>query len=384
MATKAYSSPSSNLDSSEHPSTSIVIVHFGSYSVLDRCLNSIESSTSSLSAIIVVLNDPQERDIEYIKSCHPSVNVLCNKTNIGYAEAANQGIAACNSDYIALLNNDTVVSEDWLTPLLEVMERERDIALVQPKLLSLNDDNFFDSAGASGGFIDHYGFPFCRGRIYEEIEKDKGQYEDTIDIFWASGAALLMRRTAVIDAGGLDPLFFIYHEETDLAWRLHLMGWRVVVCPKSVVRHAGSTSFKSSRSSMRLRLFMMHRNNFLLIIKNYEWHNLVYFLPIRFLLEIVSLPFFLARNPPEVVAMGRSLVSIFRMRRQIAEARKKTQHLRRVPDSQYHHLMIRGILPILFYLGRKRFFNDVIKENGIERRGSEEVESSVSSGILRL
>jgi GT2 family glycosyltransferase len=261
--------------------------------------------------------------------------------------------------YVVLLNNDLTVDPDWLGPLRETADRHPEAALVQPKIMSSVERARFDYAGAAGGFMDGYGYPCARGRLFRTIEDDRGQYDDPCELFWASGAALLIDRAAALEVGGFDEEFFIFHEESDLAWRLHLRGRTVWFAPGSRVFHFGSAGFKESVQTSRLQLYMMHRNDLIMVAKNWGPQQLRFRLPVRVLLEFASWPFLAVENPAELSEAVRAFLWFARHPDQIARMRRKAQAQRTHPDESYLHLIVRGILPLRYYVGRERFFPEL-------------------------
>jgi GT2 family glycosyltransferase len=338
------------------PSVDVVVVQYGKYDFLTECLRSLEHATVRPNRIIVVVNGIRGAPVEQIRVDHPTVEVTVNTENRGYPQAANQGLRLSNARYVVLLNNDLTVDPDWLTPLRESAERHPEAALVQPKIISSVDRENFDYAGAAGGFMDGYGYPCARGRLFTTIEKDRGQYDDACELFWASGAALLIDREAALQVGGFDENFFIFHEESDLAWRLHLRGRTVWFAPTSRVYHFGSAAFKESAEASRLQLYMMHRNDLIMVAKNWGPRELRFRLPVRVLLEFASWPFLAIEFPTEFSEAVRAFLWVARHPDQIARMRRTAQAQRTHPDSSYRHLMVRGILPLRYYVGRERLF----------------------------
>ena len=210
--------------------------------------------------------------------------------NLGFSGGNNKILRKLKDKYVVLLNNDTEVTPNWLSPLIKILENNSKIAIVQPKILWLTNKKYFDYAGACGGFIDIFGYPFTRGRIFDTKERDRGQYDTITDIFWASGAAMAIRRSIFDKVGYLDERFFNYMEEIDLCFRIHRTGFRVVCNPKSVIYHKGAAS--SAGNQMKKR-YWEHKNSLLLLAKNYPISKLIYILPIRIFLEYVSLVYYL-------------------------------------------------------------------------------------------
>jgi len=336
----------------------VVVVQYGAYDVLARCLTSILRASARPGRILVVVNGMEGTTVDRARLEFPDAEFVENVENAGYPKAANQGLRLSRARFVVLLNNDVVVEEGWLEPLRQSAIDHPQAALVQPKILSLGDRGRFDYSGAAGGFMDGYGYPCARGRIFTEIEADTGQYDDPCELFWAGGAALLIDREAALEIGGFDPDFFIFHEESDLAWRLHLRGRTVWFSPRSVVYHQGSASFGASVTATELKYYMMHRNDLLMLIKNLDGRELRFRLPVRLLLEVVNCGSLLATNPRELRGVVRALLWVGTHPGFVRSMRHAAQARRSVPDTAFRHLMIRGILPLQFYLARRRRFTD--------------------------
>ncbi|MDO5571977.1 MAG: glycosyltransferase family 2 protein [Bacteroidales bacterium] len=244
----------------------VIILNWNGEELLRQYLPSVlENTPQELAEIVVADNGSEDNSVEFVKSEYPMVKVMEMGVNHGYAEGYNRAIDKIRNEYVVLLNSDVAVTADWLSPLLNLAESNQNISAVQPKILSLRNKAKFEHAGACGGFIDKYGYTFCRGRIFDSTEIDKGQYDSVIDVFWASGACLFVKREDYINAGGLDSRFFAHMEEIDLCWRIHLMGKRIICNPKSVVYHLGGATL--DMESPR-KTYLNFRNNILMLYKN--------------------------------------------------------------------------------------------------------------------
>lgn len=216
--------------------------------------------------LIVADNGSKDASVEWIRTNHPEVKVMAFDKNYGFAEGYNRAVEATRYPFTLLLNSDVLVGEGWWQPLLRFMEENPDVGAVQPKIKSWSDPEFFEYAGAAGGYLDRLGYPYCRGRLFDSIEEDLGQYDGPpVDICWASGAAMMVRTDYYLKAGGLDPLFFAHMEEIDLCCRMHSMGWRVCVVPESEVFHIGGASLSQGNPK---KTYLNFRNNLLLLHKN--------------------------------------------------------------------------------------------------------------------
>ncbi|WP_251621755.1 glycosyltransferase family 2 protein [Odoribacter lunatus] len=244
----------------------VIILNWNGEALLRRFLPSVVRNTpSELGTVIVVDNHSEDNSVEFMRKEYPEVELLCLDDNYGFAGGYNRAIEQIEAEYVLLLNSDVEVEHGWLQPLVKVLDEQPEVAAVQPKLKSWNHREYFEYAGASGGYIDKYGFPFCRGRILKEVEKDKGQYEDEVAVFWCSGAALCVRREVYLACGGLDVRFFAHMEEIDLCWRMQNAGYTLKVVPASVVYHLGGGTLPMNHPG---KLFLNYRNNLLMLYKN--------------------------------------------------------------------------------------------------------------------
>lgn len=244
----------------------IIILNWNGAALLRRYLPSVVAGNSDdIAEVVVVDNGSTDESRAVLEKEFPQVRTLYFDRNYGFAEGYNRAIRQLGYRYSVLLNSDVAVTPDWVRPLYDYMERHADVAACQPKILSDADHSRFEYAGASGGFLDKHGYPYCRGRIFDTVEEDLGQYDDVTEIFWATGAALTVRTSDYLDAGGLDKDFFAHMEEIDLCWRLHQRGRSVRVVPQSVVYHLGGGSLPASNPK---KTYLNFRNNLFLLYKN--------------------------------------------------------------------------------------------------------------------
>lgn len=251
------------------PRTAVIILNWNGSKLLRRYLPSVISNTDpALGRVIVADNGSIDDSLKVLADDFPQVEVWPFKENHGFAggynrclqRAANEGY-----EYTVLLNSDVAVAAGWLTPLVDFMDSHPEAGAAQPKILSDTNRDTFEYAGASGGFIDKHGYPFCRGRIFATCEKDQGQYDDVIEVFWATGAALMVRTQLYLQVGGLDEAFFAHMEEIDLCWRILLAGHKIYVVPQSDVYHLGGGSLPASNPR---KTYLNFRNNLLMLHKN--------------------------------------------------------------------------------------------------------------------
>jgi len=264
----------------------VVILNWNGQKLLEQFLPFIISYTDSrLADIIVADNCSTDDSLEYIKQNFTEVQLITLSENYGYAEGYNKALAEISHEYVVLLNSDVEVTDNWLQPMIAFLDNNKGVAAVQPKILAQRNKDYFEYAGAAGGFIDKYGYPFCRGRILSSVEKDINQYDNPIDIFWASGACLVIRLDIFKEAGGFDSSFFAHMEEIDLCWRLNARGKRVVCIPQSVVYHVGAATLSEESPRKTLLNF---RNNLLMIYKNVPDKEAKKILRIRSILDGVA------------------------------------------------------------------------------------------------
>lgn len=252
------------------PLTAVVILNWNGRRLLEEFLPSIVANTpAGVGRIIVADNGSTDSSLEYLAKAYPGseIDVMAFDRNYGFAEGYNKALLklARQYRYAVLLNSDVAAREDWLSPLVAFMEANPDVGACAPKLLSYREPEKFEYAGASGGFLDRHGFPYCRGRIFNTCETDSGQYDDTIDVDWATGAALMTRIDTYIEAGGLDADFFAHMEEIDLCWRMRRLGFRISVVPSSQLFHLGGGSLPPSDPR---KTYLNYRNNLLMLHKN--------------------------------------------------------------------------------------------------------------------
>ena len=268
------------------PLVSVIIPHCGGEEILQECLESLKNIDYIKLEVIVVDNNSPDNSVIIVKNKFPHVNILQSKNNQGFAGGCNFGAQHSAGEYILILNNDTVHKYDWIKHLVQRMESDKKISSVQPKIKNYNKRDYFDYAGGSGGFMDKYCSPFARGRVFNTMEKDEGQYDDPCKIFWASGTAFLTRRNIFERIGGFDETLFAHMEEIDYHWKCQLLGYEVWVEPKSVIYHHGAITLPISSPK---KTYLNYRNSLILLLTNYPIPiSFKLFFP-RFFMEILSL-----------------------------------------------------------------------------------------------
>lgn len=263
---------------------SVVILNWNGEKYLNEFLPILLNNLDNVpdAEIVVADNGSTDGSLQLLAEKFPTVKVDAFEKNYGFAGGYNKALKNINSEYYVLLNSDVEVTKDWLSALYEFMTKNPDVAACQPKIRSYHRRNYFEYAGAAGGFIDKYGYPFCRGRIFGEVEEDLGQYDDIKDVFWASGACMFIRSADYWDAGGLDEEFFAHMEEIDLCWRLKSRGKRIVCVPQSVVYHIGGGTLNAEHPR---KTFLNFRNNLIMLYKNLPQKNIKHVFDVRFYLD---------------------------------------------------------------------------------------------------
>ncbi len=243
----------------------VVILNWNGKKFLEEFLPSVIKYSSDAADIIVADNASEDDSVDFLKKNFPQVKIILNEQNYGFAEGYNKALSKVEAKYYILLNSDIEVSKDWIEPVISCMEKDEKIGACQPKIRSLHEPEMFEYAGASGGFIDKLGYPFCRGRLFHTLEKDNGQYDDKKEVFWATGACLFVRSDLYNKLGGLDSDFFAHMEEIDYCWRLKNYGYKVYVCPESIVYHVGGGTLPKAPYC---KTYLNFRNNLTLLYKN--------------------------------------------------------------------------------------------------------------------
>lgn len=242
----------------------VVILNWNGAKLLEQFLPSVVAFSKE-AQIYVADNASTDNSIDVIKTQFPEVTIIQNEGNFGFAKGYNVALQQVEEPYYALVNSDIEVTENWLTPILSIFDHEPNIGIVQPKILDYKNKAYFEYAGAAGGFIDQWGYPYCRGRIFESIEKDNGQYNDENEIFWASGACLFIRKDIYRTLNGFDSDFFAHQEEIDLCWRAFNLGFKAKYTSKSTVYHVGGATLNESNPK---KTFLNFRNSLLMLTKN--------------------------------------------------------------------------------------------------------------------
>lgn len=267
------------------PSVSVVILTWNGRKFLEQFLPSVLASSYSNKRIIVADNASIDGSVEFLIEKFPGVEILVNSSNEGFAKGYNTALKQIESDYYVLLNSDVEVQPGWIEPVISLMESDEKIGACQSKILSYQNKKMFEYAGAAGGWLDNLGYPFSRGRVFDDCEEDTGQYDNAAPCFWASGAAMFVKAELYHKLGGLDEYFFAHQEEIDFCWRMQLAGFKVFVQPASVVYHVGGGTLPKGNSR---KTYLNFRNNLIMLAKNLPFGKAIWKVPVRFGLDGVS------------------------------------------------------------------------------------------------
>ena len=262
----------------------VVILNWNGQKWLEKFLPTVIEK-SSMANIYIADNASTDNSVNFIEDNFPAVKIIQNQLNEGYAKGYNDALKDLKEKYFVLLNSDIEVTDNWIEPIINLMEENSNISACQPKILDYNNKNSFEYAGASGGYIDNLGYPFTRGRIFDSIESDNNQYNDVKEIFWASGACLIVRAEHFNEVNGFDNDFFAHQEEIDLCWRLKIKGYQVMVFPRSVVYHVGGGTLNDSSP---FKTYLNFRNNLFMLTKNLNFFSLLITLYFRLPLDGIA------------------------------------------------------------------------------------------------
>jgi GT2 family glycosyltransferase len=305
------------------PSVAVVILNWNGLSLLKRFLPSVIETNYSNLQIIVGDNASTDGSVDYIRATFPEIEIIQNDKNYGFAEGYNRVLRQVNANYFVLLNSDVLVPPNWISPVVALMELDPSVAAAQPKIKWYEEQNRFEYAGAAGGFLDRFGFPFCRGRIFDVNEIDSGQYDIPTEIFWASGAALFVKQKCWDEVGGLDPALFAHMEEIDVCWRLKNLGYKIIFCPDSEVYHVGGGTLNAENP---FKTYLNFRNNLYILQKNLPIQEAYLIIFIRFWIDFVALLHFVATGKfKHAAAVSKAHFTFLLNLRRTASRRSKQQ-----------------------------------------------------------
>lgn len=243
----------------------VAVLNWNGLSLLQRFIGKLVQDSQPLGQVYIIDNDSSDESMAWVKANHPTVKLIQLDANYGYAGGYNRGLEQIEEELVVLINSDIESSPNWLEPIAKRFNADPSLGALQPKILDLKDRSKFEYAGAAGGYMDHLGYAFCRGRLFEDLEEDQGQYEDYQECFWATGACLAVRRSAFNEVGGLYDTLFAHMEEIDLCWKMQLNDWKVAVEPASVVYHLGGATLESASPQ---KTYLNFRNNLIILFLN--------------------------------------------------------------------------------------------------------------------
>ena len=328
--------------------TAVVILNYNGEKLLEQFLPSVIQHSAN-AEIIIADNNSTDRSRAFVRERFPQVRIIHLDQNYGYCGGYNRALRQVTADYCVLLNSDIEVTPGWLSPMINLLDRNPSVAAVQPKVLSYHNKKKFEHAGAGGGFIDSLGYPFCRGRVFDYVEEDKGQYNDEREIFWATGACLMIRSEVFKTFGGFDEDFFAHMEEVDLCWKVHRTKLKVFYCGKSSIYHvgAGTLSYKSSQ-----KVFLNFRNGLSLLCKHLNTGELFYKLPLRIIFDLAAaFRFLLQGQGANFTAVLRAHVNfLLNLRRDLI----KRKEIRSVFPSYSNAMVYKGSVVVDYFLRKER------------------------------
>ncbi|MEZ2414369.1 glycosyltransferase family 2 protein [Muriicola sp. E247] len=329
----------------------IVILNWNGEALLERYLPSVIEYSQG-ARIYVADNASTDGSVAFLKNNYPDVGVIQNKTNAGFAGGYNEALKHIDAEVYCLLNSDVEVTPDWLLPIMELFQLKPEVSIIQPKILDLLRPEYFEYAGAAGGFLDSLGYPFCRGRIFQALEKDKGQYNDTTEIFWATGACMFIRKKVFDDLGGFDEDYFAHQEEVDLCWRAQNKGYKVYYVGTSQILHLGGSTLSNMNPK---KTYLNFRNSLFSITKNLPRRKALLIIVTRLLLDgIAALRFILQGKMNHCLAVLRAHLSYYRQFRKMYRKREKADFVEkyyRTKSIVWSH-----------YVYRVRSFNNLVKD----------------------
>jgi len=339
---------------------SIVILNWNGRKHLEQFLPSLlEYTTHPGAEIVVADNGSEDASLDFLQREYPQIRIIALDENFGFSGGYNRAVEHINSRYLLLLNSDIELTPGWLEPMLEQMDGDPGVGACTPGIRDYYRRSYFEYAGAAGGYIDRYGYPFCRGRIFDHLEEDLGQYQDAADLFWGSGACLMVRTDLYREAGGLDEKFFAHMEEIDLCWRIQRMGYRIRYVPGSRVYHLGGGTLKRGHP---FKTFLNFRNNLLLLYKNLPLKGRSRIIATRMILDGISaFRFLLTGDFRDFVAVFRAHLAFYGMK----SSYKGMKNMNLYPEND---VIAGGIYPgsivVGFFLKNKRKFSDLYPWSG--------------------
>ncbi len=332
----------------------VVILNWNGKKFLEQFLPQVIAYSHPFAEVIIADNASTDDSVAFLKSKFPNVRVIVNEKNGGFSKGYNDALKQIDAQYYCLLNSDIEVTPNWIQPVIELMDSDLDIAVCQPKIRSWHEPEKFEYAGAAGGFIDKYGYPFCRGRMFMDLEVDNEQYNDTCEVFWATGACMFVRADLYHKYGGLDEDFFAHMEEIDFCWRIKNSGYKVMYCAQSMVYHIGGGTLPKNSAQ---KTYLNFRNNILLLYKNLPHNRVVPVFMVRFFLDVIAaIRFLFDSGFADAWAVVKAHAHFYRHLKYNLKKRKKIEH-------RSVSMILRKNIVVEYYFKKKRLFSDLNPDN---------------------
>ncbi len=304
--------------------TAVVILNWNGRKFLEDFLPGVIANTKDDAEVIVADNDSSDDSVDFLRNNFPDIRIIQNESNGGFAKGYNDALAQVEAKYYVLLNSDIEVTPNWVKPVIDLMDRDETIAAAQPKLRSYYEREKFEYAGAAGGFIDKYGYPFCRGRIFQSVETDNRQFDDNKEIFWATGACMFVRADTFHNLGGLDSRFFAHMEEIDFCWRAKIHGYKIMYCGDSTVFHVGGGTLPKQSWT---KTYLNMRNNSIMMFKNLPKNRILKVFMARLFLDgAAALKFLVDGGFNNLFAVVKAHWSFYAMIPELRKERKTQKH----------------------------------------------------------
>jgi len=332
----------------------IVILNWNGKKLLEKFLPKVIEYSKDIAEVVIADNDSKDDSIEFLRTNYPEIRLILNHQNGGFAKGYNDALKHVDADYYILLNSDVEVTPRWIQPIISLMEGDKNLAACQPKMLSFKNKDMFEYAGAAGGFIDKWGYPFCQGRMFGNLEKDTGQYNNNCEVFWSTGACMFIRSEVFHLLNGFDEEFFAHMEEIDLCWRIRNAGYKVMYCPKSVVHHIGGGTLPKNNPR---KTYLNFRNNLLMIYKNAPSNVLWKICLLRLILDgVAGAKFLFEGNWKDCFAVTKAHFYFYRNYSNIKLKRKAT--IKSSLDNS-GKFIYPGSIVMDYYLKRKKTFKSL-------------------------
>jgi len=335
------------------PKVAVVILNWNGKKFLQQFLPSVLASTYPNYEVIIADNGSTDDSVAFMNATYPNLRLIRFNVNHGFAGGYNEALKQVDADYYALLNSDAETQPGWLEPMVQLLESDTTIAACQPKLLLFADKTKFEYSGAAGGWMDKYGYPFAKGRVFDVMEVDNGQYDQQEPVFWASGAALFIRSNVFHEMKGFDEFFFAHQEEIDLCWRIQLAGYKIYSCPSSVVYHVGGGTLPKGNSR---KTYLNFRNNRIMLSKNLPFSKKITVIPVRYVLDAVSaVKGLLSGDGGYFIAIIKAHLGFFRWRL-FHRNKSPFPATKNKPLSGYLHRNIAW----LYFVKKKKVFSEIV------------------------